>query len=75
MAGEGLVAGMAESEESWDLRVGPTTLGMVRLSVEREGQEIPLDFDPDEAEAIAEELRAAAAAARQAGLMPRPKSR
>jgi hypothetical protein len=62
-----------ESDDPWDLRVGPTTAGMVRLSVEREGTEIPLDFDPDEAEAIADELRAAAAAAR--GVTSRPTRR
>lgn len=69
------MAGGANSNESWDLRVGPTTLGMVRLSVERGGEEIALDFDPEEAEAIAEELRAAAAAARAAEVRPRPKGR
>jgi hypothetical protein len=61
-----------DGEEVWDLRVGTTTMGMVRLSVEREGREIALDFDPEETEAIAEELRAAAAMARAiaAGLRP-----
>jgi hypothetical protein len=48
-----------------DLTVGPTDRGMVRIEVSGEGFDIPLDFDPDEAEAIAEELRAAAAAARR----------
>lgn len=48
-----------------DLTVGPTTLGMVRIEVTGEGFEIPLDFDPDEADQIAEELRAAASAARE----------
>lgn len=48
-----------------DLTVGPTDQGMVRIEVSGDGFEIPLDFDPDEAEAIAEELRAAAATARQ----------
>jgi hypothetical protein len=67
--------GSADRDEAWDLRVGPTTLGMVRLSVEREGVEIPLDFDPEEAEAIAEELRSAAAAARALAATPRPKGR
>jgi hypothetical protein len=68
------MAGGTESDEAWDLRVGPTTLGMVRLSVERAGEQIALDFDPEEAEAIAEELRAAAAAARGA-VRPRPTGR
>jgi hypothetical protein len=38
---------------------------MVRIYVEGEGVDLPLDFDPEEAEEIAEELRAAAAAARK----------
>lgn len=46
------------------LQIGPTTEGMVRLFVEGEGIEIPMDFDPEEAEEIAEEIRAAAARAR-----------
>lgn len=54
-----------ESEIAANLQIGPTTLGMVRLYVEAEGLELPLDFDPDEAEEIAEELLAAAEAARQ----------
>lgn len=53
-----------ESDIAANLQIGPTTLGMVRLYVEAEGLELPLDFDPDEAEEIAEELRAAAEAAR-----------
>ena len=41
---------------------------MVRIYIEAEGGiELPLDFDPDEAEEIAEELRAAAEVARAAG--------
>ena len=54
-----------------NLRIGPTTLGMVRLYVEAGKTEIPMDFEPDEAEEIAEELRAAAQAARK--LSPTPK--
>jgi hypothetical protein len=47
---------------------------MVRIFVEAEGGiELPLDFDPEEAEDIAEELRAAAEAARAIG--PKPKKR
>lgn len=57
-----------ESEIAANLQIGPTTLGMVRIYVEAEGFELPLDFDPDEAEEIAEELRAAAEAAR--GMKP-----
>ena len=53
-----------DSDISANLQIGPTSLGMVRIYVEGEGIELPLDFDPEEAEEIAEELRAAAEAAR-----------
>jgi hypothetical protein len=56
-----------ESEVAANLRIGPTTLGMVRLYIETETLELPLDFEPDEAEEIAEELRAAAERARAIG--------
>ncbi|MCV2869593.1 DUF6324 family protein [Defluviimonas sp. WL0002] len=56
-----------ESEIAANLQIGPTSLGMVRIYVEAEGMELPLDFDPEEAEEIAEELRAAAEAARSIG--------
>ena len=55
-----------ESDIEANLQIGPTTLGMVRLYVEAEGGiEIPLDFDPEEADEIAEELRMAAVQARK----------
>jgi len=53
-----------ESEIAANLQIGPTTLGMVRIYVEAEGVTLPLDFDPTEADEIAEELRSAAVAAR-----------
>lgn len=53
-----------QSDIEANLQIGPTSLGMVRLYVEGAGFEIPLDFDPDEADEIAEEIRAAAAGAR-----------
>lgn len=53
-----------ESDVGGSLQIGPTSLGMVRIYVEAEGFELPLDFEPEEAEEIAEELRAAAARAR-----------
>jgi hypothetical protein len=56
-----------ESDISANIQIGPTTLGMVRIYVEGEGFEIPLDFDPEEADEIAEEIRAAAARARAMG--------
>lgn len=55
----------SESDTAANLQIGPTTLGMVRIYLEGDGIDLPLDFDPDEAEEIAEELRAAAAAARR----------
>jgi hypothetical protein len=54
-----------ESDIAANIQIGPTDLGMVRIYIEAEGGiELPLDFDPEEAEEIAEELRAAAEAAR-----------
>ncbi len=53
-----------EREVTANLQIGPTSAGMVRLFVEGEGIEVPMDFEPDEAEEIAEEIRAAAARAR-----------
>jgi hypothetical protein len=54
-----------QSDLAANIQIGPTNLGMVRIYIEAEGGiELPLDFDPDEADEIAEELRAAAVAAR-----------
>ncbi len=50
-----------------NLQIGPTDLGMVRLFIEGNGIEIPMDFTPDEANEIAEEIMAAAARAAQMG--------
>lgn len=57
----------SESNVAANLQIGPTSLGMVRLYIEADGLELPLDFEPDEAEEIAEELRDAAERARAAG--------
>ncbi|MEO1538169.1 MAG: DUF6324 family protein [Pseudomonadota bacterium] len=54
----------SESDISANLQIGPTSLGMVRIYIEGNGIEIPMDFEPDEAEEIAEEIRAAAGRAR-----------
>ena len=62
-----------ESDIAANLQIGPTDLGMVRIYVEGEGIELPLDFDPDEATEIAEELLAAAEAAREIGQGDKPK--
>ncbi len=43
-----------------NLQIGPTDKGMVRLYIEAQGVEIPMDFDPEEAREIAEEILAAA---------------
>ncbi len=49
-----------ESDMAANLQIGPTTEGMVRIYVEADGIEIPMDFTPDEALEIAEEIAAAA---------------
>jgi Family of unknown function (DUF6324) len=64
-----------ESEVSANLQIGPTSLGMVRLYIETETIELPLDFEPEEAEEIAEELRAAAEKARALGGGPKGKGK
>lgn len=53
-----------EKDIEANIQIGPTDLGMVRIFVEGGGMEIPMDFDPSEADEIAEELKAAAMAAR-----------
>lgn len=53
-----------QSDIAANLQIGPTSLGMVRLYIEAEGVDLPLDFDPEEADEIAEEFRSAAAKAR-----------
>lgn len=53
-----------ERDVEANLQIGPTELGMVRLFIEGNGIEIPMDFEPSEAEEIAEEIKAAAMAAR-----------
>lgn len=50
-----------------NMQIGPTDAGMVRIFIEGDGIEIPMDFDPEEAEEIAEEIRAAASRARNMG--------
>jgi len=53
-----------EREIAANLQIGPTDQGMVRLFVQAGPTEVPMDFDPEEAEEIADEIRAAARAAR-----------
>ena len=47
-----------------NMQIGPTDAGMVRIFIESQGIEVPMDFEPEEAEEIAEEIRTAAKAAR-----------
>ncbi|EBA16630.1 hypothetical protein RSK20926_02459 [Roseobacter sp. SK209-2-6] len=54
----------SERDIEANMQIGPTDQGMVRIFIEADGLEIPMDFDPEEAEEIADELRAAAQAAR-----------
>lgn len=56
-----------ESEISANLQIAPTDMGMVRIYVEGDGIEVPMDFEPDDADEIAEEIRAAAGRARAIG--------
>ncbi|TVP71757.1 MAG: hypothetical protein EA339_09040 [Rhodobacteraceae bacterium] len=65
----------SENDISANLQIGPTTLGMVRIYLSGDGVDLPLDFDPDEAEEIAEELRAAAQAARKMAQSGKDKTR
>lgn len=61
----------SESDQAANLVIGPTSLGMVRIFIEAEGVDLPMDFEPDEALEIAEELRAAAERARVMGAGPK----
>ncbi|WP_289151975.1 DUF6324 family protein [uncultured Salipiger sp.] len=54
-----------ERDVEANLQIGPTDHGMVRLFISAGEFEVPMDFEPEEAEEIAEEIRAAAAAARR----------
>ena len=60
-----------ESEVEANLQIGPTSMGMVRIYVEGNGVEIPMDFDPEEAIEIAEEIRAAAERAKAQAISPK----
>lgn len=54
----------SERDIAANLQIGPTDQGMVRIFVEADGVEIPMDFEPEEANEIADEIKAAAMAAR-----------
>ncbi|MBP56418.1 MAG: hypothetical protein CML89_01750 [Rhodobiaceae bacterium] len=48
-----------------DLQIGPTNKGMVRIFVSSDKIEIPMDFSPEEAINIAEELKVSAETAKK----------
>jgi len=50
----------SESDIVTNMQIGPTTDGMVRIYIEAEGIDLPMDFSAEEALEIAEELKAAA---------------
>lgn len=50
----------SESDVTANIQIGPTTLGMVRIYIEADGIDLPMDYTPEEALEIAEELTAAA---------------
>ena len=65
-----------QSDLAANIQIGPTELGMVRIYIEADGGiELPLDFDADEAEEIAEELMSAAEAARAIAGGAKPKKK
>ena len=47
-----------------NMQIGPTDLGMVQIFIDAGEIEIPMDFSPEEADEIADEIKAAAMAAR-----------
>ena len=49
-----------ESNVEASLQIGPTEKGMVRLYVSNNSIEIPMDFEPEEAKEIADEILSAA---------------
>ena len=54
-----------ERDIAANLQIGPTDKGSVRLFVTAGTVEVPMDFSPDEAEEIADEIRAASGMARK----------
>lgn len=49
-----------DSNMEASLQIGPTEKGMVRLFVSNSSIEIPMDFEPDQAREIADEILSAA---------------
>ncbi len=63
----------SDSNVEANLQVGPTDVGMVRIFIEADGLELPMDFAPEDAEEIAEEIIAAAKRARASGRGGKPR--
>ena len=55
-----------QSNEVTDLQIGPTDRGMVRIYVTSNNIDLPMDFSPEEARSIADELNASAVLAEKA---------
>ncbi len=49
-----------QTDISAEIQIGPTDQGMVRIYVAGDGIDLPMDFTPEEAREIAEELTEAA---------------
>ncbi|NHK26589.1 hypothetical protein FF098_001550 [Parvularcula flava] len=49
-----------QSDDEADLQIGATDQGMVRLYISSSTIDLPMDFEPDDAIEIAEEIMAAA---------------
>ena len=65
-----------QSDTAANIQIGPTDQGMVRIYIEADGGiDLPLDFDPEEADEIAEEPRAAAEAPRAMADGAKPKKK
>ena len=63
----------SDSDFAANLQIGPTDRGMVRIYLSGEGIDLPLDFEPEEALEIADELKNAAQ--RAAAMAAKPKSK
>lgn len=62
-----------QTDETGGLQIGPTDKGMVRIFVATDSFDIPMDFSPEEARDIAEELVSAAGLAEAAPKKKRKK--
>jgi hypothetical protein len=61
----------SESDVTANLQIGPTDQGMVRIYIQGDSIDLPMDFDAEEATEIAEELLAAAESVRSDAKNPR----